>query len=113
MNFKEYQEAAMKTAIYPNRGFNLVYPVLGLSGEAGEISEKVKKMIRDDKGVLSQERADAIKKELGDVLWYCAAVAYEIDTTLDEVAEINIAKLSARKEQNKLQGDGDDREVKS
>ncbi|MBM3205096.1 hypothetical protein FJZ48_03930 [Candidatus Uhrbacteria bacterium] len=110
MTFHEYQERAATTAIYPNIGNNFVYPVLGLVGEAGEVAEKVKKIIRDEQGVISEEKRAAIKKELGDVLWYIAQTSKEFGLSLEDIAEFNLAKLASRKEQNILKGDGDNRE---
>ena len=75
MNFDQYQEQAGITAIYPNIGQNLAYPVLGLNGEAGEVAEQAKKAIRDDGGIITPERREKLKKELGDVLWYLSACA--------------------------------------
>ncbi len=109
MELSEYQRRSRVTAVYPDAGNNLVYPTLGLSGEAGEVAEKVKKMIRDDAGVLGDERRAAIAKELGDVLWYVAQVATEAGLDLDEVAAANLAKLLSRQERGVLQGSGDDR----
>jgi NTP pyrophosphatase (non-canonical NTP hydrolase) len=109
MTFADYQEASRKTAIYPDLGKNFVYPTLGLAGEAGEVSEKVKKIIRDHAGVVSEESRDAIKKELGDVLWYVSQLATEFGMNLDEVATDNIAKLRSRQERQKLTGSGDER----
>ena len=112
MTFTEYQEKASSTAIYPNKGNNITYPVLGLSGEAGEVAEKVKKVIRDKNGVLDQETKNAIAKELGDVLWYVSAVSTEIGIDMGVIAQMNIDKLLLRKEKGCLQGSGDDRENK-
>lgn len=109
MNFEDYQARAMSTAIYPNRGNNLVYPVLGLNGEAGEIAEKLKKIIRDSGGELSPESRKALSKELGDVLWYVAACCDELGLRMDSVASDNIAKLASRKERGQLSGSGDNR----
>lgn len=109
MDFKEYDDAAEVTAVYPNQGNNPIYPTLGLAGEAGEIAEKIKKMIRDDAGVLTEERKQTLIKELGDVLWYVSALAREIGSSLDEVANTNITKLHSRLKRNKLHGDGDNR----
>jgi len=110
INFREYQAGAFKTAVYPDKGEgNWTYAGLGLAGETGEISEKLKKAIRDDKGVVTDERRAAIKKELGDVLWYVAALCTELKLDMQEVAEENLAKLAKRKEESKLHGDGDDR----
>lgn len=109
MELNEYGAKAAATAIYPDRGGNIIYPALKLAGEAGEVAEKVGKMIRDDGGVLTDERRAAIKKELGDVLWYIAALAFELDTTLEAVAVENLAKLKSRQDRGQLSGDGDDR----
>jgi NTP pyrophosphatase (non-canonical NTP hydrolase) len=109
MEFKEYQELSRKTAMYPNKDNNFVYPTLGLAGEAGEVAEKVKKIIRDEEGVLNDEKREEIQKELGDVLWYVAQIATEMDLSLDDVASGNIKKLYDRMERNKLGGSGDNR----
>lgn len=77
MTFGEYQKQAIKCAQYPNKGKNITYPLLGLIGETGEVAEKIKKMIRDDNGILTDDRRAAISKELGDVLWYTQAVSFE------------------------------------
>ena len=106
MNFSEYQERANATAIY-NTKFSIMYPTLGLAGEAGEVAEKVKKNIRDNKNIVD-ERED-IAKELGDVLWYVAAVARDIGFKLEAIAEMNIEKLESRKERGVIQGNGDNR----
>jgi NTP pyrophosphatase (non-canonical NTP hydrolase) len=109
MTFNEYQKEARKTAIYPNIGDNLVYPTLGLVGEAGEIAEKIKKIIRDNDGIVSEEKRGEIAKELGDVLWYLSQLANEMGFGLNEIAEINIKKLKSRAERGKLGGSGDNR----
>lgn len=109
MNFEEYQEKSRKTAIYPNVGENFVYPTLGLSGEAGEVAEKIKKVIRDKNGVMDDESREMIKKELGDVLWYVAQLASELKLPLDDIAEKNIEKLYGRMERGKIGGSGDNR----
>ena len=109
MTFQEYQRESRKTAIYPLAGANLVYPVLGLVGEAGEIANKVKKIQRDDQGVMSDERREALREELGDVLWYLAQVATEINVDLNEIATNNLKKLFSRKDRGVLHGSGDTR----
>jgi NTP pyrophosphatase (non-canonical NTP hydrolase) len=106
MRLNQYQEAARNTAVYPT-DMGLIYTTLGLVGESGEVAEKVKKMIRDGK-TLKECRADLVK-ELGDVLWYAANVAHELNITLEEVASRNIEKLHSRQSRDKLHGDGDDR----
>lgn len=109
MRLSDYQERSRATAVYPDAGDNLLYPTLGLCGEAGEVAEKVKKMVRDDAGVLSEERRAALSKELGDVLWYAAQLATEAGLDLGEIAEANLAKLLSRRDRGVLQGSGDDR----
>lgn len=109
MRFSEYQQRSRATAVYPDAGDNIVYPALGLCGEAGETAEKVKKAIRDDGGVLSDERRAALAAELGDVLWYVAQLATEAGLDLDELAEDNLAKLLSRRDRGVLQGSGDAR----
>ena len=109
MDLSEYQSRSRATAVYPQAGANLLYPTLGLCGEAGEVAEKIKKMVRDDAGRLTDERRSALAKELGDVLWYVAQIATEAELELDAIAEANIKKLSSRERRNVLQGSGDDR----
>ena len=109
MNFEEYQKKSRKTAIYPNAGENFIYPTLGLSGEAGEVAEKIKKVIRDKEGKIDSETREMIKKELGDVLWYVSQLATELGLELDDIAEGNIEKLYSRLERGKINGSGDNR----
>ncbi len=109
MDLSDYQERSRVTAVYPGAGENLVYPALGLCGEAGEVAEKVKKAIRDDGGILTPERREALAAELGDVLWYVAQVATEAELDLDAVATANLEKLRSRQERAVLQGSGDRR----
>lgn len=104
----EYYKTARSTAIYPST-HSVVYPTLGLTGEAGEVSDKVKKIIRDKGGVFTnQDRLDIVK-ELGDVLWYIANAAGDLGYTLEDVAYFNMAKLESRRLRNTLQGSGDNR----
>jgi NTP pyrophosphatase (non-canonical NTP hydrolase) len=105
----DYQARSRATAVYPGAGANLLYPTLGLCGEAGEVAEKVKKLVRDDAGVLTEERRTALSKELGDVLWYVAQLATEADLDLDDIAAANLEKLLSRRRRDVLQGSGDDR----
>ena len=109
MEFNEYQKESRKTAVYPNAGKNYIYPTLGLAGESGEVAEKIKKVIRDKKGKIDGETREAIKKELGDVLWYISQIASELNLSLDDVAESNIEKLFSRMKRDKLKGSGDNR----
>ena len=83
MLLSDYQARSRRTATYPGAGENIVYPTLGLAGEAGEVAEKVKKMLRDDGGVMTGERLEALAGELGDVLWYVAQVATEAGLDLE------------------------------
>jgi hypothetical protein len=109
MDFNYYQNRARETAIYPNMGSEFTYPALGLVGEAGEIANKLKKVIRDKSGVLSDEVRESVSDELGDVLWYVAQLATEMGTDLDTIAQRNIDKLSSRKERGVIAGSGDNR----
>ena len=104
----EYQVATRSTAMYPKiTDSTYMYPLLGLVGEVGELVNKVKKIYRDDAGVLTDERREAIKHELGDVMWYFARTAEELGFTLSEIGESNLAHLQERKARNALHGDGD------
>ena len=78
MDLNNYQRQARNTALYPDLGSNPIYPALGLCGEAGEVADKVKKVLRDEAGVFSDERRQAIALELGDVLWYVSQLADEL-----------------------------------
>lgn len=109
MDFKEYQRESRKTAAYPNQGQNFIYPTLGLAGEAGEVAEKVKKIIRDHAGLVDEASRAEIQKELGDVLWYLAQISTELNLDLEEVAQENIKKLFSRLERNQIHGNGDNR----
>lgn len=109
MHLKDYQEKSRKTAIYPNAGANFIYPTIGLAGETGEVSEKIKKVIRDKGGIIDDETREAIKKELGDVLWYIAQLATELELSLDDIAENNIEKLYSRLDRGVINGNGDNR----
>ncbi len=109
MTFQEYQEEARKTAIYPNKDNNYIYPVLGLVGEAGEIAEKIKKVIRDDNYEITDEKREELTKELGDVLWYIANLSKELNISMEDIAMRNIEKLKSRQERGVLGGSGDNR----
>lgn len=109
MTFDEYQKRAKETARYPKVGRGFVYPTIGLIGEVGEMANKVKKVFRDDGGILEGPRREEIAKELGDVLWYLSQTATELDLSLDEVAKANLEKLASRFSRNAIAGEGDDR----
>lgn len=117
MTLNEYQGAALATAVYPEN-YKIVYPALGMNGEAGEVAEKVKKVIRDYSAGTDENGAIVLPnssirvelaKEIGDVLWYCATLANDLGFTLEEIGEMNIEKLQSRKERGKLGGSGDNR----
>ena len=96
MNFTDYQTKSRNTAKYPAIGHQVIYPTLGLVNEAGEVAGKIKKVFRDKDGKISDETREALKAELGDVLWYISACADELGLTLTDVAEFNVAKLAKR-----------------
>ena len=108
MELNEYQKQALSTAIYPHDR-NITYLALALCGEAGEVAEKVKKIIRDKKGQFYAPDLAAIALEIGDVLWYAANLAKAIGYDLNSVAELNLTKIENRIEHNTLHGSGDDR----
>jgi NTP pyrophosphatase (non-canonical NTP hydrolase) len=108
MDFNKYQILSRKTAIYP-KSAKIIYPALGLCGEAGEVAEKVKKVIRDNNSNFDNPSIGEIMKELGDVLWYVANLASDLGLPLDEIAKLNIKKLALRQKENKLRGSGDNR----
>lgn len=108
--FNEYQEFVRGMKVYPEK-MRVIYPALGLAGEAGEITEKVKKWIRDEdhETEMSIGRREAILSELGDPLWYIASLADDLGFTLQDVVNENMRKLSSRKERGVLKGSGDNR----
>lgn len=108
MTINEYQDKAVETAIY-GVGNSIIYPTLGLAGEAGEVADKVKKVLRDKEGEFSDETKEEIAKELSDVMWYCAALARDLGYSLNEIAEINLEKLKSRQERGVISGSGDNR----
>jgi len=108
MEINDYQTKALETAIYPKKD-EVIYPTLGLAGEAGEVADKVKKVIRDNGGIFTPQIRAEIAKELGDVMWYCATLAYDLGFPLERIAQMNIDKINSRKERNKLNGSGDNR----
>lgn len=109
MDFSDYQKQSRRTAIYPNAGNDLVYPALGLVSEAGEVAGKVKKILRDEGGVVSDERRLQIAAELGDVLWYVAQLTTELGLDMGQLAEGNLEKLFSRQDRGVLGGSGDSR----
>lgn len=108
MNLNDYQIAAVNTAIYDEK-FALIYPILGLANEAGEVAGKYKKILRDCDGYMDIEECDSLAKELGDVLWYVAVVANDLGYDLADIAQMNLDKLSSRQVRGVLGGSGDER----
>mgnify|MGYP001244883761 CR=1 FL=1 len=113
MKFIDYQCEAIKTAQFTTGSLRaLSYTTLGLTGEAGEVAERIKKILREEDKDLDDaiaEKRDAIVKEMGDVLWYLAALSRELGVTLEEVAEANLNKLKSRYDRGVIYGDGDNR----
>ena len=113
MDFDKYQQRAKEYDFFEPNGdlgsVGFVEKILGLTGEAGETADKIKKVLRDKDGMISEEDRDLIVKELGDTLWYIASIARYLDVPLSEVASGNIDKLESRWQRNKLHGEGDER----
>ncbi len=112
MTLDDYQVHARSTALYP-KAARVLYPTLKLAGEAGEVAEKLGKMMRDEGYLpgasLSSAQLDALAKELGDVLWYVANLAADLGLSLEDVGQRNLDKLASRKERGVIHGSGDDR----
>ena len=112
MDFDEYQEKIIKYDTFESCGIGevgFIEKVLGLVGEAGETADKIKKILRDKDGTVTEEDRTAIGKELGDVLWYLTSIARYLDLSLSEVALQNVTKLEDRYQRNKIHGEGDER----
>lgn len=108
-DFDEYQKFTKSTSRYPKITHPVVYPALGLAGEAGEVVDKIKKVFRDKDGNFDTETVENIKKELGDVLWYVSQIAFELGISLSDVIKSNVSKLKDRIDRNVISGEGDDR----
>ena len=108
-NFDTYQQESRKTWNVIPMNHSIVYPTMGMVNEAGEVAGKVKKIFRDRGGEISEADRQALKKELGDVLWYMAQICTELDLSLQEVAEANLIKLFSRLERGQIRGEGDER----
>lgn len=108
MDFNSYQRIAKTTAIYPAT-HKILYPALGLAGEAGEVANKVKKLVRDGTSSLPKEWKEQIGSEIGDVLWYCAVLADDLGISLGKIASQNEIKLQNRKKKGTISGSGDTR----
>ncbi|MEI6864072.1 MAG: nucleoside triphosphate pyrophosphohydrolase family protein [Candidatus Adlerbacteria bacterium] len=111
MEFDEYQKLAARTAVFNKQDsdYILMYLSMGIAGESGEVVEKVKHIIRDAGGVVSEEKREGIKKEIGDVLWYLSQLAKELNLSFGDIADANIKKLASRQERNVLKSEGDNR----
>jgi NTP pyrophosphatase (non-canonical NTP hydrolase) len=108
-DFQTYQHESRKTWGVIPVDHPIVYPTLGLASEAGEVAGKIKKIFRDNGGIISEVDRHALKHELGDVLWYLTQICTELDLSLAEVAAANLTKLFSRLERGQLQGEGDSR----
>ena len=108
-SFGDYQRESRKTWNVIAVDHPIVYPTLGLANEAGEVAGKIKKIFRDHGGQITEQDREALKQELGDVLWYLTQICTELDLTLEQVAEANIEKLFSRLERNQIRGSGDNR----
>jgi NTP pyrophosphatase (non-canonical NTP hydrolase) len=111
MEFNEYQKLAARTAHYGEKDlqYKLMYVCMGLAGETGEVIEKLKKVIRNDDGVFTEEKRKGVASELGDTLWYLSQLAQLLDIPFEDVAQMNIAKLVDRQERGVLKSEGDNR----
>lgn len=113
MEFDEYQKKAKKYDFFEEtkdlKEVGFYEKVLGLVGEAGETADKVKKILRDKDGVVTKEDRELLVKELGDTMWYLAAISRYLGVPLSDVAKGNLDKLESRYQRNKLHGEGDER----
>lgn len=110
MTFEDYQKQALTTVLSTGDEFkDLLHWVLGLNGEAGEVAEKLKKIVRDKNSVVTDEDKREMAKELGDVLWYLAVFAHDLGVPLDVIAQNNLTKLKSRQQRGVLGGSGDNR----
>ena len=110
MNFNEYQKQALTTASSTGDEFkDVMHWVLGITGEAGEIAEKIKKIVRDKNGVISDSDKAELSSEIGDVLWYLAVLSHELGLSFEDIADANLVKLKSRKHRGVIGGSGDNR----
>jgi NTP pyrophosphatase (non-canonical NTP hydrolase) len=109
MNFNKYQTESRKFAIYSKKDNDIIYPLLGLLGEAGELTEKIKRLEKDNYNISDNTLRKNIIYELGDILWYLTQLSTELDVSLDEIALLNLEKLKSRQSRNVLMGKGDNR----
>lgn len=110
MTFDFYQKESVKTATFPDiGGVKYLYPVLGLAGETGELVDKVKKLHRDNNGIITEEWKTSILFEMSDVLWYLSNLCTVLEVPFEQVARMNLEKLADRKKRNVIHGSGDNR----
>ncbi len=111
MDFNEYEEKASETAVFNDRTteYKLMYLALGVAGEAGEVAEKIKKVMRNDNGIVSDEKRESIKSEVGDVLWYLSQLSRELGFTIEDAAQANMRKITDRKSRDVIRSEGDNR----
>ncbi len=107
VDFTSYQRESRKTALPVTCDHSITYPTLGLVNEAGEFAGKIKKIFRDKNGQINDADREALKGELGDVLWYLSQLCSELNLSLEEVAAYNLEKLFSRQARGTLQGSGD------
>ncbi len=111
MDFNEYEEKAKSTATYDgkNAEYVLMYLTIGIAGESGEIAEKVKKIMRNHDGVITDEQREALKHEVGDVLWYLSQFSRALGFSFADAAEANLKKLEDRRARGVIKSSGDNR----
>lgn len=107
-NADEYQDWTSTTAVFKVKD-TMSYLTLGLTGEAGEVANKIKKVLRDKDGVMDEATRLQLIDEMGDVMWYVAQLCAFLGADLSQVMEMNKAKLESRKDRNTLAGEGDNR----
>ncbi len=107
VDFAWYQSESARTWAEIDTDHPIVYPTLGLTNEAGELAGKVKKIFRDKQGRISDADREALKRELGDVLWYLTQICTQLDLSLADVAAANVEKVLSRQRRGKIGGDGE------
>ena len=108
LDFKEYEKVAMSTKVGWNNN-EILYPLIGMCGETGEVADKIKKVLRDKNGDFSEDDRIEILKEIGDTLWYMTALCHDLGYSLEDAANINLSKIVKRRAENTIHGEGDNR----
>lgn len=108
IDIDNYQKECKKTAIYPTE-YSVIYPVIGMCGETGEVAEKIKKIIRDKNSIFDETSKIEIMKELGDVMWYISNIATDLNVNMSDILTMNLDKIQSRQSRNKIHGSGDNR----